>query len=291
MQGQSQHFTITPDFGYQINDVLIDGVSVGAVPEYTFENVLADHTITASFSALTSIALNKPATSQSTPSSLFPASKANDDDVLSFWYGLPYPQWWKVDLGNVYDITGIALRNYVDGKRYYQYTIEASTDDITYTAIASKTSTSPATSGGDLYTVAATARYLRVTTTYNSSNTGVHICDFRAYGVLNGGSKGTSFEKGEIFPKSLSETNEMGEIGLNIYPNPFADLMVIELSADTDDLFSATIYDMAGKIVYFEKDMPCNVPNFIDLRVSDGMYVLSIKHMNKIVNKQIIKLK
>jgi hypothetical protein len=48
-EGDSQTFTITPDAGYEIADVLVDGNSVGAVPTYTIENVTADHTIHASF--------------------------------------------------------------------------------------------------------------------------------------------------------------------------------------------------------------------------------------------------
>ncbi len=44
-----QTFTITPDLGYHVNDVLVDGSSVGAVTSYTFLNVTANHTISASF--------------------------------------------------------------------------------------------------------------------------------------------------------------------------------------------------------------------------------------------------
>jgi hypothetical protein len=47
--GGSQQFTITPNTSYRIDDVRIDGSSVGAVSSYTFSNVTADHTITASF--------------------------------------------------------------------------------------------------------------------------------------------------------------------------------------------------------------------------------------------------
>ena len=42
-------FTITPDTGYHLIDVLVDGESVGALTYYTFSNTLADHTITAVF--------------------------------------------------------------------------------------------------------------------------------------------------------------------------------------------------------------------------------------------------
>ncbi len=50
--GFDQAFTITPDSNYLILDVLVDGASnPGAVAtgSYTFTNVVADHTIAASF--------------------------------------------------------------------------------------------------------------------------------------------------------------------------------------------------------------------------------------------------
>ncbi len=47
--GGNQTFTIVVDTGYQIADVLVDGSSVGAVSSYTFTNVQAEHTISATF--------------------------------------------------------------------------------------------------------------------------------------------------------------------------------------------------------------------------------------------------
>jgi len=51
-QGNSQMFTITPNTGYEIADVLVDGISVGAVGQYTFQNVTGNHTIHATFSQI-----------------------------------------------------------------------------------------------------------------------------------------------------------------------------------------------------------------------------------------------
>ena len=45
----NQTLTILPDSGYKIKDVKVDGVSVGAVSSYTFNNVTSDHTISATF--------------------------------------------------------------------------------------------------------------------------------------------------------------------------------------------------------------------------------------------------
>jgi len=47
--GDGRTYTITPNIGYHIADVLVDGASVGAVSTYTFSGVTADHTISASF--------------------------------------------------------------------------------------------------------------------------------------------------------------------------------------------------------------------------------------------------
>ena len=47
--GDDQSFTITPDAGYHVLDVLVDGSSVGAVTSYTFDDVTTNHTIEASF--------------------------------------------------------------------------------------------------------------------------------------------------------------------------------------------------------------------------------------------------
>lgn len=53
-EGNNKTFTITPADGYKVNDVLVDGKSVGAVTTYTFQNVKANHTIKAIFADKTS---------------------------------------------------------------------------------------------------------------------------------------------------------------------------------------------------------------------------------------------
>ena len=48
-EGTDQTFTITPDQGYAVSNVKIDGKSIGTVKSYTFENVKKSHTIEISF--------------------------------------------------------------------------------------------------------------------------------------------------------------------------------------------------------------------------------------------------
>ena len=69
-KGESKTFTITPDSGYYIKDVLVDGKSVGAVSTYTFENVVDNHTIHATFAR------------KHTPTPSTPTVEIPDDDAL-----------------------------------------------------------------------------------------------------------------------------------------------------------------------------------------------------------------
>ena len=51
--GKSRTFTITPDEGYFLSDVKVDGASIGPKTSYTFTNVKEDHSITAEFTSRT----------------------------------------------------------------------------------------------------------------------------------------------------------------------------------------------------------------------------------------------
>jgi hypothetical protein len=80
-RGASRSFTVAPASGYQIAGVAVDGISVGAVTSYTFNNVTAGHTINASFvgtSTSYTLTINKTGTGSGTVSTnpagtIFPA--------------------------------------------------------------------------------------------------------------------------------------------------------------------------------------------------------------------------
>jgi hypothetical protein len=71
--GANQTFTITPNTGFRIADVIVDGVSRGAITSYAFSSVSANHTITASFT-LNSSATSKPVVSTGLASSVTSSS-------------------------------------------------------------------------------------------------------------------------------------------------------------------------------------------------------------------------
>ena len=78
-RNETKTFAITPDAGYRVADVLVDGKSVGPVTEYTFERIAADHTIEVVFWKTTSGAADC-ARDDTCPISKFP------DTETEAWY-------------------------------------------------------------------------------------------------------------------------------------------------------------------------------------------------------------
>lgn len=81
--GADVTFTITPNTGYRVAEVLVDGVSVGAVESYTFENVTAPHTLSASF-ARRSYTINTTVRGNGTISRQNPSVLHGDNLTITF---------------------------------------------------------------------------------------------------------------------------------------------------------------------------------------------------------------
>ena len=65
-QGANQSFNISANTGYNISQVTVDSVNQGAISTYTFNNVQANHTISATFTPITyTITASAEATEQS----------------------------------------------------------------------------------------------------------------------------------------------------------------------------------------------------------------------------------
>ena len=100
--GEDQTFTITPDTGYSIDTIRVDGSLVTITPVYTFDNVVAAHTIEVSFkeggaSEYFAVGLNNGWNLLSTPIKLasghqhlgdiFPSDSLEHIDVILAWDG------------------------------------------------------------------------------------------------------------------------------------------------------------------------------------------------------------
>ena len=61
--GDNQKYVMTPNPGYRVQSVRIDGVEIGALSEYVFQNVIRDHNIVVSFERLPQYAITAAAKS------------------------------------------------------------------------------------------------------------------------------------------------------------------------------------------------------------------------------------
>jgi len=77
--GSSPIFTMVPEDGYKVKDVLVDGASVGAVASYAFSNIGANHTISASFTS-------SPPTPPPPPECYTPVT--NPEPAKPMWEGI-----------------------------------------------------------------------------------------------------------------------------------------------------------------------------------------------------------
>ncbi len=53
VQHENKTFTFTPSMGYKVSEVLVDGIAMAVGDSYTFEDVMADHTLEVSFEMIT----------------------------------------------------------------------------------------------------------------------------------------------------------------------------------------------------------------------------------------------
>lgn len=115
-EGESATFTITPNSGYEIADVKVDGQSVGKKTSYTFENVTAAHTIEATFAFTNYTAANPfefPATKGTTKTleaeHATELINSNDSDSDPSWpLGLGTGDW----ASNGKFLNGMAYKDY-----------------------------------------------------------------------------------------------------------------------------------------------------------------------------------
>ena len=123
---------------------------------------------TVAYTADTLLSQGKPVTASSAQGNNR-ASAGNDGNTGTRWSASSnnFPQWWRVDLGAVNNLTRVNINWYSSSSRAYKYKIEVSSDDVTYATKIDKTSNTTTGNTSDSFT--ASGRYVRVTVTGCSS--------------------------------------------------------------------------------------------------------------------------
>ncbi len=102
-------------------------------------------------------------------------------ELGSAWWAGPGPQWVKIDLKSAKSVRAIEVYPYWGDGRYYQYTVEVSTDGQTWEQVGDmRTNTKSATSKGDRFSFdPMKMRYVRVNMLHNSANPSMHLVEVR----------------------------------------------------------------------------------------------------------------
>lgn len=114
------------------------------------------------------------------------ASMGNDENVLTKWCardgGLNH--WWKVDLGNFYDLTGSEVKWELNNK-IYKYNIEVSTDNTNWMLIVNKSNNSNNCQTQKDNFSANSIRYVRISVTGLDTGCRASFYEFKVFGNLH----------------------------------------------------------------------------------------------------------
>ena len=173
--GGSKTFTITPNAGYNVANVLVDGVSKGAINSYTFSNVTASHTISATFVAAYTLTATAGSGGTITPAS----AKVNSGGSQTFTI-TPNAGYTVVKV-LVDGVSKGAITSYTFSNVTAPHTISA-----TFAIVANYTITATAGSGGTITPASAQVSSGGSKTFTITSNAGYYVAKVLVDGVSKG---------------------------------------------------------------------------------------------------------
>ncbi|MEN6438881.1 MAG: hypothetical protein ABFD97_09880, partial [Syntrophobacter sp.] len=132
--GSNQTYSIVPSAGYVIQDVLVDGVSVGAVSSYTFSTLGACHTISAVFG--TSQTYTITASVSGSGGGISPSGSVSVSSGTSKTFTITPSTNYKITDVKVDGTSVGAVSSYTFASVTANHTITASFELITYTITA-----------------------------------------------------------------------------------------------------------------------------------------------------------
>ena len=193
-QASDQTFTVTPDAGFQVGSLVVDGAQVflpiGATT-YTFANVEANHTINASFVPLAGpTKFNIPGSAVTASDFQSPNVPANtvDGDLGTRWLAQGDPQWIQYDLGAVGTVNFVKVAVDQGTIRVQAFDIQTSSDGTTFATVAAGLSSSGTTTALETYNLPspASARFVRLLCHGSGVNTWNSLTEVEIWGSSSG---------------------------------------------------------------------------------------------------------
>ncbi|MBN3725617.1 DUF4982 domain-containing protein [Burkholderia sp. Ac-20379] len=183
LQGGVQTYQFVPAAGSAVTGVQVDGADVGIVDHYTFNEVLAPHTVNVTFgsaAAAVNLALGTKASASGLENDGYPASNAVDNNLNTRWSSnFDDKAWITLDLGKESTFNRVVLNwENAYGK---QYLIQTSHDNVDW---SNTVYTQNNGRGGieDLpLTATTTARYIRLQGVQRATGYGYSLFEFAVY--------------------------------------------------------------------------------------------------------------
>lgn len=262
--GTDMVYSITPDTGYQIDDVIVDNKSVGPVSSYTFSNITYNHEISASFAVITytiTVAAN-------------PGGSVNPAGKTVVNYGSDLLLTFTPDYG--YRISDVKVNDISSGPvtSFTFNNIKADQDiSVTFNPIPTYTISVVAGEGGLITPSGSIVLFEGSDKTYEISPSPDYrildvIVDDHSLGAVK------EFTFNNITSDHTLSVKFTTRIDVKAYPNPFAEGISLYIASPDGYLFDLSIADLYGKIIYIQKRISGNIVLPLNLTVPKGVYFL-----------------
>jgi len=259
--------SIYPDEGFRVTDVTVDGVSMGAVPEYVFRNITADHEIAVEFE-LRTYTINAICGTGGSISQPGSAVLDGDDQTISI---VP-------DSG--YRIEDVVVDGISSGK-VSEYIFENVTSDHTISVLFRRiyTITASAGRGGS---VSPSGTIL----VPEDSVLSVRIVPDNGYRILNVLLDNQSLQDIDeyTFPGVKSDHDISAfftdQVGISVFPNPFREHFKLNIKSPSDFSFKVYVLTLTNKVIYRNDNITGSTSAEIFLDVDPGIYILKVYKEN-----------
>jgi ELWxxDGT repeat protein len=89
---------------------------------------------------------------------------------------------------------------------------------------------------------------------------------------------------------TLNETTFGLTENLSGYPNPFRNDLTVRVNGSFDETFELNVMATNGEQIFKRRELSCNVDHSIGTSWKPGLYILRVKHNNKVTAKKVIKV-
>ena len=103
---------------------------------------------------------------------------------------------------------------------------------------------------------------------------------------LYAGTYGRGLWRVNLFNPSTAGFNDFVTSDLTLFPNPTTGIFSIKWN--TNELVTVKIFDVLGKLIFYEKDRNLRLNPNIELNSSKGMYYVRLNTNNKAITKKLI---